>query len=211
MPGVLLALVEDGVVAEETSATPVPWWSFTKLVIAVATLALVAEGKLELDAPVLGRPFSLRQLLQHRAGLPDYGDLPAYHEAIERGEEPWDDETLMDRVVADRLLFEPGQSWSYSNIGYLVVRRLVERAAGQTLDDALRRLVLTPLGVAEPRIASTPADLESTAWGNAMNYDPKWVFHGLLIGLIFPRRRGQSDYAADAAICDLNSNSIGLT
>jgi CubicO group peptidase (beta-lactamase class C family) len=52
--------------------TAVPWWSFTKLVIATAALRVVELGSLELDAPISRESYTLRQLLQHEAGLPDY-------------------------------------------------------------------------------------------------------------------------------------------
>ena len=44
---------------------PVLWWSFTKTVLAAAALALVRDGKLDLDAPVDDQPYTLRQLLRH--------------------------------------------------------------------------------------------------------------------------------------------------
>jgi CubicO group peptidase (beta-lactamase class C family) len=121
-------------------------------------------------------------LLQHRAGLPDYGSLAAYHEAVAAGKTPWPVAELLERVQADTLVFEPGQGWAYSNVGYLLVRKLVEEAAGMALDQALRELVFKPLGVADAKIASVPTDLDMTAWGNASNYHPGWVYHGLLIG-----------------------------
>jgi hypothetical protein len=64
-------------------------------------------GALALDAQLPARPYTLRQLLQHRAGLRDYGPLAAYHDAVARGDSPWDDATLMHEVQADDLLFEP--------------------------------------------------------------------------------------------------------
>ena len=63
-----------------------PWWSFTKTVLAIAALRLAEERILALDAPFLGRPYTLRQLLQHRAGVPNYAALAAYHAAVARGE-----------------------------------------------------------------------------------------------------------------------------
>ena len=55
----------------QSEDTPVPWWSFTKTILAAASLRLVAQGRLELDKPVAGKPYTLRYLLQHRAGLGD--------------------------------------------------------------------------------------------------------------------------------------------
>ncbi len=183
MSELLVALVENGVLVEDPGPTPVPWWSFTKCALAAGALALVADGILRLDAPLGDRPFSLRQLLEHRAGLPDYGHLGAYQEAVERREAPWDTKTLLRRVAAERLLFEPGAAWAYSNVGYLFIRQLIEDAVGEPLDDALRRLVLAPLGITgDTRVAATSSDLNATAWGNPHGYDPRWVYHGLLIG-----------------------------
>jgi CubicO group peptidase (beta-lactamase class C family) len=67
----------------------VPWWSFTKTVLAGAVLVLVARRRLDLDESVAGMPYSLRHLLQHTSGLPDYGGVPEYHAAVAAGEKPW--------------------------------------------------------------------------------------------------------------------------
>lgn len=178
----ITAMVEGGAETEEICSAPVPWWSFTKTALAAAALALVAEGRLDLDMSVGPRPFTLRQLLQHWAGLPDYGRLAAYHDAVGNGEAPWSHDLLLLQVEADKLVFEPGQGWSYSNIGYLFVRKLLEDATGQDLGAALIRLVLAPLGITGVEAAREPADLAATAWGNPTGYHPGWVYHGLLVG-----------------------------
>jgi CubicO group peptidase (beta-lactamase class C family) len=179
----LTAAVEGGRLRDpETDSPAVPWWSLTKTALAAAALALVAGGSLALDRPLAGRPFTLRQLLQHTAGVPDYGGLRDYHVAVARGDAPWSEEQLLARVDAERLLFPPGQGWAYSNVGYLLVRHLVEQAAAEDFDAALRRLVFVPLGVSGPRVAREPADLAAAAWGNATGYHPGWVYHGLLLG-----------------------------
>jgi CubicO group peptidase (beta-lactamase class C family) len=79
-------------------------------------------------------------------------------------------------------LFAPGQGWSYSNTGYFLVRRAIEKAAEADVDTALRTLVLAPLGIERTRIARSVADMDACAWGNAQRYHPGWVFHGMLIG-----------------------------
>lgn len=89
---------------------------------------------------------------------------------------------MLTRVDAGRLLFPPGQGWAYSNVGYLLVRRLIEQAAGEELDAALRRLLFASLGVSGVRVARQPADLSGTEWGNATGYHPGWVYHALLVG-----------------------------
>ncbi len=175
------AVAGDGVDACADPAS-LPWWSFTKTVMAAAALALVADGRLSLDAPMQGQPFTLRHLLQHRAGLPDYGGLASYHEAVANRETPWERGLLLRRARADMPLFEPGQGWAYSNIGYLLVRDLVEAAAGQELGPALDALVFAPLGITGAMIACEPADMAATGWGNLAGYHPGWVYHGLLTG-----------------------------
>jgi D-alanyl-D-alanine carboxypeptidase len=88
--------------------TRVPWWSFTKTALAVAAMQLVAQGRLSLDANMVDGPYTLRQLLQHRAGVPDYGGLESYHQAVRHGEKPWVVEQMLDRVASGRLDFQPG-------------------------------------------------------------------------------------------------------
>ncbi len=147
------AWVLDRAQATGTGATldTFPWWSFTKTVLAIAALRLVEVGKLELDAPLPHKRYTLRQLLLHRAGVPNYGRLEAYHEAVAKGEDAWPRARLLDAVSADTLDFEPGTAWSYSNVGYLFVRDAIEEAAGLPLGETLREWVLEPLGLASVR------------------------------------------------------------
>jgi D-alanyl-D-alanine carboxypeptidase len=140
----ITAVIHDGAVHADCGL-PLPWWNFSKTALAAAALALVAQDRLSLDEPVKGKPFTLRQLLQHRAGLPDYGALPAYHRAVAARELPWLPAELMERVQANTLIFEPGGGWRYSNVGYVFVRGLIEEAAREPLDQALRRLTFDPL------------------------------------------------------------------
>jgi len=176
--GAIIVVVEDGTITSVTSHELVPWWSITKSAIAAAALRLVEAGELGLDAPLPARPYTLRQLLQHRAGLRDYGTLPAYRDAVVRGDSPWDDARLMREVQADDLLFEPGTGFSYSNVGYLIVRRRIEEVTRTPLAQALDSLVFAPLGLrARIESALTVSDVSCIAAG----YDPGWVFHGLLV------------------------------
>jgi CubicO group peptidase (beta-lactamase class C family) len=177
----IAATVTDDAVTADSSLA-VPWWSFTKTVMAAAALVLVAQGRLRLDERLAGRWFTVRQLLQHRAGVANYGGLADYHTAVARRDDPWPVAELLERSGADRAIFEAGAGWAYSNIGYLFLRELIEAAAAASLDPALRRLVFAPLGIDGVSLARVPQDLDGTAWGNARGYDPGWVYHGLLIG-----------------------------
>jgi CubicO group peptidase (beta-lactamase class C family) len=179
---VTAAVVDGTVTVGDVGDLPVPWWSFTKTVLAAAALALVDAGRLTLDTPLAGRRYTLRQLLQHRAGLPDYGSLAAYHDAVASGHPPWPAGELIDRVHEHASGSEPGTSWTYSNVGYLFVRQLIEHAEGKEIGEAIKRLVLIPLGIVNAGLARTPDDLTGTRWGNTRRYHPGWVYHGLMIG-----------------------------
>ncbi len=159
----------------------VPWWSITKTVLAAAILKLTELGVFRLDAVYEDWPFTFRQLLQHTSGLTNYGG-PAYQKAVTAGEAVWPVEELLSRRNARQLLFLPGEGWSYSNIGYLFLRQTIERATGMDLDGALQQLVLAPLRLSTTRIATSARDIQLTHWENSTQYDPRWVFHGLLIG-----------------------------
>jgi CubicO group peptidase (beta-lactamase class C family) len=175
-----VALVGDGSLLTPAQADePLPWWSFGKTVIAAAALSLVRDGLLELDEAVAEGHFTLRQLLRHEAGLADYGELADYHTAVAHNEVPWPVEELLQRLDASRLRYPPGTGWRYSNVGYLYVTRLIERATDLALGEALERRVLAPLGVAQVRLARRRTD-----WGLGAPpaYDPAWVYHGLLVG-----------------------------
>jgi CubicO group peptidase (beta-lactamase class C family) len=177
------AVIDDGAVTRSHDADrPVPWWSFTKTVLAAAALVLVRDGAVALDERLPDRPYTLRHLLQHRSGLADYGGSLTYHEAVARGDAPWPVPVLLDHAEAGRLRYPTGEGWDYSNIGYLFVRQMIETATGDNLDKALKTLVLSPLGIGSARVAQTPADLEPVLIGSARGYHPGWVYHGLLVG-----------------------------
>jgi CubicO group peptidase (beta-lactamase class C family) len=178
----VIALTAHGRCALAVDAgRPVAYWSIAKVALAAAALALVERGALALDDPLSERPYNLRQLLQHTSGLRDYGAAPAYHAAVAAGASAWSIEEMLSRASAERLLFKPGEGWSYSNIGYLFVRRLIEETYRGELDDALDALVFAPLGVRGVRLARSRAELVGV--DNARRgYDPGWVYHGLLVG-----------------------------
>ncbi|MCR8547913.1 beta-lactamase family protein [Salipiger sp. P9] len=173
----------DGREGATAGSAPVfPYWSFTKTVIALCALTLSETGKLDLDAPVTAFPATLRQLLTHTAGLPDYGPLPAYAAAVAAQEEPWPRERLVAAVMAEGPLFAPGQGWAYSNLGYMLAREEIERAAGTDFFSLFKAALGDPLGLDSIALARTRADFARTACPTAGAYHPGWVYHGCLTG-----------------------------
>ncbi|AIR87737.1 serine hydrolase domain-containing protein [Pseudomonas cremoricolorata] len=168
--------------SEQPSRIVVPWWSFTKPVLAAAALSLVRDGLIQLDDPVQEGHFTLRQLLKHQAGLADYSELPEYHAAVAQGQTPWSADEMMHRLDGYSLRYRPGAGWRYSNVGYMLVARLIERVTGLGIEQALIQRVLSPLGLTQARLAKTSEDLAEVYPQGLASYDPGWVYHGLLVG-----------------------------
>lgn len=146
--------------------TPFRLASVSKPVVTTAAMALVAQGRLELDAPVTRwlpgfrpaladgsrPPISLRQLLSHTSGL-GYRFLeadaagPYARVGVSDGLDlpGFDLDENLRRLASVPLLFAPGSAWHYS-LGVDVVGAAIERAADAPLADAVQRLVGAPLG-----------------------------------------------------------------
>jgi D-alanyl-D-alanine carboxypeptidase len=157
-----------------------PYWSFTKTAIAICALKLAEAGRLGLDAPLAG-DYSLRQLLRHSSGLPDYGTLPTYHSEVAADAEPWPVAQLIQMTMAQGALFAPGQGWAYSNLGYLFARQQIEAASGLGLAELIDQIICQPLDLTA-QLATTRAQFSKVCWPGAKRYHPAWVYHGCLIG-----------------------------
>ncbi|SIO20429.1 serine hydrolase domain-containing protein [Vannielia litorea] len=172
-------IFDDGTIGAQGDPSRIhPWWSFSKTIIAAIALRLSADGRLDLDAQG-DAPWTLRQLLQHRAGVPCYSRLKAYHAAVARREPPWHRERLM-RELRDQPGFAPSKGWAYSNVGYMLAREAVETAAGEPLSTLAARYFAQPLGLTTMRLAELPEDFAEMP--GADGYHPGWVYHGCFIG-----------------------------
>jgi D-alanyl-D-alanine carboxypeptidase len=134
----------------------------TKTFVAALVLRLVAEGLLDLDddAAPFAEGITIRQLLNHTSGLPDFVDdvmelfEPYRRNLAHRWELDARDEL---RLVMERpRLFPSGEGWSYHGSNYIVLRLIVEETTGMTLRDALRQRVLAPLGLTRTDLVEGP-------------------------------------------------------
>jgi len=133
--------------------------SFTKQFTAMAIMLLVHDGKLRYDQalteifpdfPAYGKTITVRNLLNHTSGLPDYEDLM---DAVEKIKGPlWTPEKqIQDAEVLELLKkekrgkFAPGASWSYSNSGYVMLGLIVAKVSGKSYGDFLRERIFAPL------------------------------------------------------------------
>jgi len=176
--------------------------SITKSLTAAAVLRLVEQGQLELDGPLSrwmpefphASRLTIRHLLQHTSGLPDYGPLKSYHEAVRRGDRPWTFDEFLERTNAEELRFEPGQGWSYSNIGYMVLRRVIERAGNRSFAATIAVEVCRPLRLEHTAVIESQAELSHLISGYSRTladigspevdvrtrYDPDWIATGVV-------------------------------
>jgi D-alanyl-D-alanine carboxypeptidase len=189
----LYATGATGVLAEVSGtsrarAGVVPWdakhriASTTKAFVATVVLQLVAEGKIGLDDTVErwlpglvaandndGTKITVRNLLGHRSGLPDYlGDLP-----LERATTPeefrqerfraYRPEELVAMALRHQPVFEPGEKdkWGYSNTNYVVTEMIIERATGAPWQQAVHERIVEPLGLTDTILTGTSAYLPS--------------------------------------------------
>jgi CubicO group peptidase (beta-lactamase class C family) len=134
--------------------------SCTKQFTAMAIMLLVHDKKLRYDEtlaeifpdfPAYGKTITIRNLLNHTSGLPDYEDLMAAAEKP-RDSRIWtpqrqihDAEVLGMLEAESKGKFPPGTSWSYSNSGYVVLGLVVAQASGQSYGDFLRARIFAPL------------------------------------------------------------------
>ncbi|KAB0266924.1 serine hydrolase domain-containing protein [Microvirga brassicacearum] len=208
-------VTEEGELEERASTAIVPWWSFTKALIAAGVLRLAEQGRVDLDRPIRGQSYTLRAILQHRSGIGDYSGLAEYHEAVAKGDDPWSDEALFERVSPEAFLFRPMSGWAYSNVGYLLLRRMIERTCGTGLPQALHELVLEPLDLRHSRVAETREDMRATIFDTGRPYHPGWAFHGIVIGPVAEaalalHRLMQGDLLTPASrAAMLNAHAIG--
>ncbi|MGB3407542.1 MAG: serine hydrolase domain-containing protein [Jannaschia sp.] len=99
---------------------PSPWWSVTKTAIAACALRLSAQDRINLDATLPNRPYTLRHLPGHTSGLGCYPALPDYHEAVAARSAAWSSTELIERVGGTVGRALPWVYSAYSNLGYLL-------------------------------------------------------------------------------------------
>ena len=168
--------------------------SVSKPITAVAILQLVAKGDLKLDDPVLDRlklaPFleanvkpdprwkriTIRHCLQHTGGW----DRDKSYDPIGRPQAiaealgirlPVTPADVVRYMMGQPLDFDPGERFAYSNLGYLVLGRIIEGVTKQKYDAYVKKEVFAPLGVTAARLGR--ALLEDRAAGEVRYYDAK--------------------------------------
>ena len=151
-----------------------PIYSITKTLTAICVLRLGEIGSLNINAaaqqwlPDVNLPaaITVTHLLRHTSGLGDYGPLPEYHQAVRtHPDQPWTRQQFLDAVLSKGLLSAPGESWAYSNVGYMLLIDILERVTGRTFAHVLNEFITTPLALQRTSVLEHIDDLTGCAPG----------------------------------------------
>lgn len=165
----------------EASGDPLPVYSITKTFIAAAIMAMNIDLSERIsswfDRTLVprGDDITVEQLLNHTSGLRDYGNIPAYSNAVTAHLPVWSDDEFSGYTLRKPLLFEPGTGWSYSNPGFRLLSLIAQYEAGLDFDGVIKKYITEPLGLHKTSVAhGIFSDL-------LPEYPAEWVWHGLLI------------------------------
>lgn len=152
--------------------------SISKLYIAAAASKIVASGALSLDdtlAELLpdiadqienSDQITLRLLIQHRSGIPNYSDQPDY---------PWDNPFTENRGALELVFglpadFAPNEKYAYSNTNYLLIGEILDKTLGYSHHDFIRAEILEPLGLKRTYSLLSEVDQEELMSGYFVGY-----------------------------------------
>jgi CubicO group peptidase (beta-lactamase class C family) len=190
-PGCALGIVKDGhliysrgygiaVLEHDVPITPRSAFyigSLSKQFTAMAVALLVQDGRLGLDDPIqkfvpelpaYEKPITIRNLLHHMSGLPEY--MPLLMAAGWRPEAPFSNQDALQVVARQRTLaFEPGQRFAYSNTGYMLLAIIAERAARAGLDAFANTRIFAALNMTSTHFH---ADVSRLVKRRAYAYEP---------------------------------------
>ena len=181
VPGVAIAFVNKGQVTARgygyanlehrvpvTDETIFQSGSVGKMFSATAVMLLVQDGKLSLsdpitkffpDAPAFWRDITVRHLLNHTSGIPDYTTSTFNYR------KDYSEDELARFAFQQPLEFPAGSRWNYSNTGYVLLGIIVHKVSGQFYGDVLAERVFKPLGMQTARIINEADIIPNRAAG----------------------------------------------
>src|SRR5437867_91588 len=195
IPGVAVGIVDKGRVTTRgygfanvehlvpvTDETIFQSGSLGKMFTATAVMLQVEDGKLALtdpitkffpDAPASWRGITVRHLLTHTSGIPDY-TISSFDYRKD-----YTEDELARIAYGLKLEFAPGARWNYSNTGYVLLGIIVHKVSGRFYGDVLAERVFKPLGMATARVIDEAAIIPNRAAGyrhvNGELANQEWV------------------------------------
>ena len=137
--------------------------SISKILTAETVMKLVEQDLLQLDEPIVGRiadtfgltvaderarNITIRQLLSHTSGISNF--LNIFFDAGS-----YDQMGMLKEALSVQLASEPGSTFKYGNVSYVLLGKAIELVTGLSYQDATKKLVLTPLGLDSFRLVGT--------------------------------------------------------
>lgn len=147
--------------------------SVTKQFTAMAIMLLQERGKLNVndpackyltDCPTSWQPMTVKNLLTHTAGVPNYTSFPDFAKTAVL---PTTNAAMIAQLRDKPLEFAPGEKYAYSNSGYYLLGAIIERASGKSYADFLQENIFTPLGMKQTGYDSPLRIIKNRAAGYA--------------------------------------------
>lgn len=152
--------------------------SISKLYVAVSITKLVKDRYLSLDETLadyfpelVGRienaeKITLKMMVQHRSGIPNFTDNPAF----------WENEQENSKEALEFALdlpagFEPGKGYKYSNTNYLLLRKIIDNVLGYSHQQYIKERILMPLELNNTFFSLNEVDLDDVMSGYYVGYD----------------------------------------
>jgi CubicO group peptidase (beta-lactamase class C family) len=178
IPGVSLAVCRDGKIVKAggyglanveldvpvTPETIFQTGSVGKQFTSMAVMMLVEEGRIGLDdhltkyipeSPAAWKDVTIRQLLTHTSGIADYGgEEETMGKGVINFRKDYSEEELVPAFAKMPMDFRPGERWSYSNTGYVLLGIVIHRVTGKFYGDFLQARIFQSLGMKSTRIIS---------------------------------------------------------
>jgi CubicO group peptidase (beta-lactamase class C family) len=177
IPGLSLVVIRNGRVVKmrgyglanlelKVPATPDTVFeigSITKQFTATAIMLLVEQGKIDLSDPAgkylpqlpdAWKAVTIRQLLNHTSGIPDYEEIMGY----DGYRNPMTAEQVIALAAGKPMDFQSGTNWNYSNTGYFLLTMILEKVGGEPYASFVQRRILVPAGMTHTR-SSDPVDV----------------------------------------------------
>jgi CubicO group peptidase (beta-lactamase class C family) len=174
--------------------------SVRKQFVAAAVLLLVEDGRLSLsddirkhfpELPDYGRKITVDNLLTHTSGIRDWTGLRSLMGGTVND--------VVSLILRQRgLNFAPGEEWSYSNSGYVLLTDLVARTSGMSFPDFTRKRLFEPLGM---KTTFSPVDLRDVIKNRALGYEKEG--NGWRVGMYVGNERGSGGGAVLGTAADL--------
>ena len=152
--------------------------SISKLYTAVAATKLVKEKRLSFDKTLAdylpelrdrienAEEITLRMMIQHRSGIPNFTDNPAYWE-----NEQENGKNALDFALDLPASFKPNGGYEYSNTNYLLLRRIMDDVLGYSINQYIKEKILIPLELKNTFFSIAEVDLDNVMSGYYVGYE----------------------------------------